>query len=149
MAVVSPEKFSCALVHKLPACYMAEMTLKVSGHEGGIGIGADEAFYGKGIFLHFEPKHGRVNVISGLRDRPYVGYCLPFCVEQECFVQPDEKGQYHLQILQNGELITVYINGQALSLRSANAIDGSLGLFAYAGSLEVSGLRVFRCKNSK
>ena len=96
--------------------------------------------------MHIEPKHGRVNVISGLRDRPYVGYCLPFCVEQECFVQPDEQGAYRLLILQSGELISVYINGQALSLRAVNAKDGSLGLFAYAGSLEVSDLKVFCCK---
>ena len=149
LTVNSPGKFSCALTHKLPTCYLAEMTVKVNGHEGGIALGADEAFYGRGIFLHIEPKHGRVNVISGLRDRPYVGYCLPFCVEQECFVQPDEQGQYQLQIVQNGELITLYINGQALSLRSANAKDGSLGLFAYAGGLEVSELKVYCCKNSK
>lgn len=49
--------------------------------------------------MTFQPGKGRVNVVSGLRDRVWVGYCLPFAVEQEMFVQPDENGLYHIRIL--------------------------------------------------
>ncbi len=142
VSVHSPEHYSCALAQKLPACYRAEMTLRVTGHEAGIVLGADASFYGRGLFLRFQPKQGRVNVLSALRDRPYVGYCLPFAVEQEKFVSPDENGCYHVCILQNGERITLYVNGAALTLRSKNAEGGHLGFYSFDADVRVDEIKV-------
>lgn len=142
ISINSPDYYSCALAQPLPMCYSASMKLKASGHEAGIGLGVDETFYGKGLFLRFEPQKGRLNVVSALRDRPYVGFCLPFAVEQEAFVAPDENGEYHIQILQNGELITVYVNGTALSLRSRNAVGGNLGFYAYGSQVSIRDVEI-------
>lgn len=135
-------KYSCALAQKLPRCFHAKIRLKVDGYEAGIALGADAAFYGKGLFLRFRPSEGRVNVVTALRDKPYIGYCLPFAVEQEKFVQKDTEGYYNVQIVQDGELIVLYINGVALSLRSKNAVGGCLGFYAYDSEISISQIKV-------
>lgn len=142
ISVSSPGHYSCVLAQELPQCCSIGMVLKATGHEAGIALGVDEAFYGKGLFLRFEPRKGRLNVVNALRDRPYVGYCLPFAVEQEKFVNPDENGEYHIRILKNGELITVYVNGAALSLRSSNAVGGRLGFYAYGSDVRIRDITV-------
>lgn len=144
----STEKFTCALTHELPNdCYI-DLKLRAGGHEAGIAVGTDRAFLGNGVFLRFEPKHRRVNVTSGLRNRPYVGYCMPFAVEQELFVSPDAEGMYHVQILKSGEVMTLYVNGYALSLRYKVAESGGLGFYAFAGSVEISDLTVKTVKSN-
>ncbi len=142
VAVDSTGGYTCALTHKLPERSCICMDLQVSGMDAGILLGADEHFYGKGLFLRFQPPKVRVLAETAHRDEPYIGYCLPFAVEQEKHIKPDEKGVYHLTILQNGELITVYVDGEALSLRSKNAVGGHLGLYAYGADLKVSNIRV-------
>ncbi len=142
VSVDSPMGYSCGLGPKLPDCCCMMMDLSVSGLEGGLLLGADEHFHGKGLFLRFQPGKGRLQVQTALRDKPYIGYCMPFAVEQELFVQPEDEDVYHLCILQNGELLTVYVNGSALSLRSENAANGHLGLYAYGGSLQVFNIQI-------
>lgn len=140
--VSSPEIYSCALAQQLPERCLIEVIVKTDGHEAGLAIGADGSFIGRGLFLRLQPKYGRLNVTSGLRDRPYVGYCLPFAVEQEMFIPPETGGSYRFRILRDGELLTVYLNGEALSLRSENSTGGNLGFFAFDSDLCVSDLRV-------
>ena len=106
-AVQSPGVYSCGLAQELPDRCLIEATIHVEGHEAGLALAADGAFYGKGVYLRLRPKEGRITVVSGLRDRPYVGYCLPFATEQEKFVDPDKTGNYHIQILRSGELFTL------------------------------------------
>lgn len=142
VSVHSPEGYSCALAQKLPECYCAEMSVQVTGHEAGIVLGADEAFYGRGVFLRLQPRQGRIQALSALRDRPYIGYCLPFAVEQEKFVAPDKAGRYRVCVVQNGELITVYVNGAALSLRAKNAVGGHLGFYSFDADTCITDLEV-------
>lgn len=139
---VSKGIYSCALAQTLPTRYSASLRLKVDGYEAGIVLGADESFYGKGLFLRIQVAKGRVNVLSGLRDKPYIGYCLPFAVEQEKAIQPDENGYYNVRILQDGELIALYINGSSLCLRSKNAVGGYLGFYAYDSEISISQIEV-------
>lgn len=136
--------YSCALAQELPTCYCATLRIKIIGYEAGIVLGADESFYGKGLFLRIQPEKGRVNVLSALRDKPYIGYCLPFSVEQEKFIEPDENGYYNVCILQDEERIALYINGSALSLRSKNAVGGYLGFYAYDSEVSISQITVKR-----
>lgn len=146
-SVDSPGRYSCALAGQLPECSLTELTIRLQGREAGIVLGADASFNGTGLFLRLQPARGRLSAFSGLRNRPYIGYCMPFAVEQEKPAEPDETGAYRLQVLRSGELVTVYLNGAALSLRAADAVGGSLGLFVFDGNAVFSELIVREINN--
>lgn len=147
VSVNSPGLYSCALAAKLPERYLASMTVRGTGHEFGIAIGADETFFGKGLFLRFQPGMGRVQAVSGVRDDGWTRYCMPFAVEMEKFVSPDTQGAYHVQIMQDGEVIALYVNGQALSLRSCNTSGGCLGLYAFDADMSFEDIRISRAED--
>ena len=140
--VQSAGRYSCALSSPLPERFLCSMKLRAAGHEAGIALGTDETFNGQGLFLTFQPGRGRVNVVSGLRDRAWVGYCLPFAVEQEAFIQPDADGLYHIRILHAKDIFVLYVNGAALSLRSQNAVQGHLGFFAFDGEADFTEIQL-------
>lgn len=141
-SVKSRGRYSCALACKLPECYFCSLKLRVNGHEAGIVLGTDETFISQGLFLTFQPGKGRVNAVSGIRDRAWVGYCLPFAVEQEKFIEPDENGIYNVQIIQAKDIIVLYVNGAALSLRSENAALGNLGFYAYDSDISLTEIEI-------
>ena len=134
-SITSPSRYAAALRGSLPERCLIHMTLKADCREAGIVLGADKTFCEPGLYLRFQPKKGRMQAMSGLREgTPWVAYCLPFAVEEEVFVDPDRNGDYEIRIVRAGELVTVYVNGKALSLRSSNMTGGSLGLYVFDGS---------------
>ena len=132
ISVASEGGYACALAGELPEHHLLEMDIQASGREVGIALGATKAFVKEGLFLRLQLNRGRLQVMSGLREiGGFSGYCMPFAVEMEKFVHPDEQGLYHMTILQDQDVLCVYINGEALSIRSQNARGGKLGLYAF------------------
>lgn len=132
ITVESQGSYACAMARALPEQNLIEMDIQASGREVGIALGATESFVRQGLFLRLQLNRRRLQVMSGLREiGGFCGYCMPFAVEMEKFVQPDEQGVYHVTIMQDQDVLCLYINGEALSIRAQNARGGRLGLYAY------------------
>ncbi len=134
-AAESPSRYTCALAGPLPERCLIKTKLKADCREAGIVLGADETFCEPGLYLRLQPRKGRMQAMTGIREgTPWVAYCLPFAVEEEVFVEPDRNGDYEIEIVRAGQLATVYVNGKALSLRSVNMTGGSLGVYVFDGA---------------
>ena len=132
ISVKSRVGYACALAGDLPEQHLVEMDIQANGREVGIVLGATETFVKHGLFLRLQLNCNRLQVMSGLREiGGFTGYCMPFAIEMEKFVDPDERGMYHVVIMQDQDVICIYINGEAISVRAQNARHGKLGLYAY------------------
>lgn len=143
ISVHSKGGYACAMAGKLSEHTLIDMDIQASGHEVGIVVGATTEFIRRGLFLRLQLEYGRVQVMSGLREiGGWNGYCMPFAVEMEKFVKPDERGCYHLTVMQDHDVLCLYINGEALSMRAQNARGGQLGLYAYDADAVFSNIRI-------
>lgn len=131
-AVNSKGGYACALAGNLTDHCMITTKIKATGREVGLVVGTNEHFHTKGLYIRLQLSQRRVQVANGLREAGgWNGYCMPFAVEMEKWIAPDEQGEYHVTILQDQDVLCLYINGEALSLRAQNAQHGQLGLYAY------------------
>lgn len=141
--VESPFGYTCALAGKLPDRCLITMDVQAEGREVGIVIGADDSFVDRGLFLRLQLQRGRIQVMNGMREiGGFCGYCMPFAVELEKFVQPDDQGIYHITLMQDQDVLCLYINGEALSMRAQNARHGSLGLYAHNARVRFESIRI-------
>ncbi|MBQ7604301.1 MAG: hypothetical protein IJU75_05040 [Clostridia bacterium] len=135
--------YTCASVSDLPERCLIRFGLKADCREAGVALGTDRSFCDKGYYLRFEPRKGRMQAMTGLREGfPWIAYCLPYAVEEEVFAEPDNDGYYHVEIIRAGELATVYVNGKALSLRSANMTGDLIGIYVFDGKAEFTGFEI-------
>ena len=139
-AVTAENTFAAMLMQNLPDSFVLTFDLKADAKQAGFALNVNSTFEGKGWYFNFDRQYSRLQMVSGIRSG-IAGYYFPYESELERPLQMEAGKTYHVTVLVDGEIAVVYVDDRiALTTRMISDGNQALGLYCYAGSLEISNL---------
>ena len=115
--------------------------LRLEVHQGdncrkfGLVLFAEDAF-DEGYYFYFEPDLSRVQFRSSFRMTEQGSWAFPQEIELEQFYPQAKEGITRIELTREADIIRLWVNGAALSLRAGDRISGRFGLTVSHGDVD-------------
>lgn len=149
--VQSPYGYASLLLGDMRSASRLSVDVTLTGKTAQLGVAlhVNERF-DKGYYVSLDPFRKRFEWKGPIRMTERGGQTFPYQVELERPLPPNMSSTFHLDVLTEGTMAEVYVDGQiAMSTRAYDERNGHWGLFVCDGAASFDHIRLYAPENAE